>query len=175
MINYNGKKDCDSNHMLIIWSIIGLKWAAYVTIPFIIILFKWTNYMMWSPAEKISKFFNLFLTCCSLQCYFNWLAEQLITLCIRRLILVVYVTADTKSSSAVNTRGLPVLPSCHPNNLFLIYPLPVHYCICKQMSAKRHVHHKLRCINTFSPHHLKVESNQCWRALYLIYNTCCFS
>lgn len=74
---------------------------------------------------------------------------------------MVYVTADTKSSSAVNTRGLPVLPSCHPNNLFLIYPLPVHYCICKQMSAKRHVNHKLRCINTFSPHHLKVESNQC--------------
>lgn len=55
MINYNGKKDCDSNHMLIIWSIIGLKWAAYVTIPFIIILFKWTNYMMAFPLFPFSE------------------------------------------------------------------------------------------------------------------------
>lgn len=43
---FDQKKDIVSTPILIIWSIIGLKWAAYMTIPFIIALFKWTNYMM---------------------------------------------------------------------------------------------------------------------------------
>lgn len=72
--------------LLIIWSIIGLKWAAYMTIPFIIILFKWTNCMMaffyFSPslmscrANFIVQYFNLF------PMYpWCWLHSQIVDLC----------------------------------------------------------------------------------------------
>ncbi len=49
------KKDSVSTLLLIIWSIIGLKWAAYVTIPFIIILFKLTNYVMAFPLSPLTE------------------------------------------------------------------------------------------------------------------------
>lgn len=182
MTDCNRKKRLCSSHMLIIWSIIGLKWAAYVTIPVIIILFKWTNYMMAFPffpfsevlQKKMWKLFNLFLICwyCNvtlIDWQNNWSHFALNTWSLWYMSLLILRVLQ-------QSIGLPVLPSCLPNNPFLIYSVPVQiYCICKQMSFKILLNHQLWCMNTFSAQHLKVESNQWWKALYLKYDTCWFS